>query len=244
MDCWLYRDKIRFSPLWTERLQCGGITVLILRGRIIKSAGVHWSGRWVYPIISWMKFGLVTGSWPKSCQIRRLEWWWSGGLTCHQPVSGAVNAWCNRGPWNKDWTKHGSINWWNTDMIMAISQLRRVSVNLSTWIDGSMVTFGDLNGDKRADYIYVSKRDSSSQAWINTCGGYSFSLSLSFLVILFSPPFTFFYIFGSLIKTGFLRPSISFKSYRNSKSLKYWRGICVEVKGLLHKTSLSPEVKT
>jgi hypothetical protein len=78
-------------------------------------------------------------------------------------AKGGLNAWYNRGPANQNWATVAPLVWWNPGSVAS-----GVS-HLSTWSTSDMVTFGDLNGDSRDEYLYIGVQDSSVYAFLNGC---------------------------------------------------------------------------
>ncbi|KAF2116428.1 hypothetical protein BDV96DRAFT_686788 [Lophiotrema nucula] len=76
--------------------------------------------------------------------------------------SGRVDVWYNQGPVSKSWgsqTPAGML-WWNSTTQKNAPVASGVTY-LEKWTAGDMVTFGDLNGDGRDEYLYVGKVDSN-----------------------------------------------------------------------------------
>jgi len=79
-------------------------------------------------------------------------------------ATGGLQVWYNRGTESGDWGSVAPIVWWNPGKPVASG----VSY-LDVWSSSTMVSFGDLNGDGRHDYLYIGPEDSSVYAFINGC---------------------------------------------------------------------------
>jgi hypothetical protein len=78
-------------------------------------------------------------------------------------ATGGLKVWYNRGTKSGNWGAVSPIVWWNPAPIAS-------GVNyLPNWSTSDMVTFGDLNGDGRDEYIYIGVNDSSIYAFLNGC---------------------------------------------------------------------------
>ncbi|UQC87654.1 uncharacterized protein CLUP02_13172 [Colletotrichum lupini] len=80
-----------------------------------------------------------------------------------ESATGGLNAWYNRGPQSQNWAAVTPLVWWNPGSIAS-----GVSY-LPNWSTSNMVTFGDLNGDSRDEYLYIGVEDSSVYAFLNGC---------------------------------------------------------------------------
>ena len=75
--------------------------------------------------------------------------------------TGGLNAWYNRGPKSQNWATAAPLVWWNPGSVASGVK------HLPNWSTSDMVTFGDLNGDSRAKYLYIGAKDSSVYAFLN-----------------------------------------------------------------------------
>ncbi|KAI0145359.1 hypothetical protein GGR57DRAFT_301111 [Xylariaceae sp. FL1272] len=115
----------------------------------------------------WWEWGVIaTGVGSPREDIRLVDFNGDGraDYTVVDPETGALDVWYNRGTVSGQWGEVAPITWWNPGEPIASG----VSY-LPKWTLSSMVAFGDLNADRRAEYLLVGGNDSSVYAFLNGC---------------------------------------------------------------------------
>ncbi|KAF5530431.1 SGNH hydrolase [Fusarium mexicanum] len=79
-------------------------------------------------------------------------------------TTGGLSVWYKRGTESGNWGAVSPIVWWNPGAPIASGV-----DYLPNWSTSDIVTFVDLNGDGRAEYIFVGVNDSSIYAFLNGC---------------------------------------------------------------------------